>query len=665
MADKKVIVHVGEDYVTGIIDKTFLNDDEANGRNGDAYYAAASATTLVWNMGSGAWEAWDPNLNSNEGIDPLMFGMTTGVANDFGPDIGYVRLLEAELGASDPLHLFKFASNATLESDAAYGSWQKDPTAFNSANDVFAVMTAQWVAAKAILSSDVLRVQAIIVSVGRQDAIQDKHQTFVENLKQFIKDLRYLFLEDADDDPIPVIITKLGSLSGGTYDTIQDGYDEVASTLPYTLALDIDANHIATVLDERSGFGNILLGRDIYDKISLVTTGDQIEEYNLKALRSSIRRQFGIKASDTEQTAIIDEKLNEAILWIAKQRSDWPWLIGELSIDVSAKLSESTADHTNIGIDGTLRITGTAIPSLEVGQVITLSGFDTVANNKAVEVKIYTSTLVTLNVTTGLVEEAAATAQKLSYGPSIAKNERRLMGMSTSVKIRDIFIGGSITGSNAEGYLVVSGSRTRGFRLQSKFLGASLEGATTATIVRGYFKLPLNFSRMLNLELLGDNNVAEKTINTTSLMFDKAKRHKSYLQGLTNNIKTLYCIKPDPIGSSDDQYITLFPYVTEDRILQGVYYKQPAKLISGSDTPDLPRADRFVLLHAAQWFYSSSRKEDAERITFYRVQALQSLKSLMDNANFSEEPDVTVTKDNSGSFIGMPFGYPQVGNLHP
>ena len=162
MADKKVIVHIGEDYVTGVVNKTFLNDDEANGRNGDSYYAAASATTLVWDKGLGTWEAWDPNLNSNEGIDTNMAGMNSAVSF-FGPDIGYVRKLEAELGASDPLHLFKFASNSSLASHATHGSWQKDPAA--SANAVFAGMTTEWVAAKAALSSDVLRVQVIIISL--------------------------------------------------------------------------------------------------------------------------------------------------------------------------------------------------------------------------------------------------------------------------------------------------------------------------------------------------------------------------------------------------------------------------------------------------------------------------------------------------------------------
>ena len=70
---------------------------------------------------------------------------------------------------------------------------------------------------------------------------------------------------------------------------------------------------------------------------------------------------------------------------------------------------------------------------------------------------------------------------------------------------------------------------------------------------------------------------------------------------------------------------------------------------------------RFALLHAAYWFYASYRKDDAERTTFYRVQALGSIQALKDNAELSVEPDVNSKSQSDSGFIGMPFGYP---NMH-
>jgi hypothetical protein len=584
MADKKVIVHIGEDYVTGLVDQAFLADDEGNGFNGDAYYDAASATTLVWSKAGGAWVAWEPNVNDNIGVDATLLGSPN--LTNFGPSIAFVRKLEAELGAADPLHLFKFASNATLGSDGTLGTWQKDPTA--STDTVFADMLAEWVLAKADLSTDVLRVQAIIISHGRAEAADNDLTTAYEaNLKQFIKDVRYLFLEDADDDPIPVIITKTG-ITGGNYDIIRDAQDAMASALPYVSVVEMDEDHIANATDGRSGLGNLLLGNAIYEAYQTVAVSDDLEEYNLAQLRTAIRDEFGIKATDTVQTAVMTKKLNEAMLWIAKQRTDWEWLLAEVGIDVAASRTESAA--------------------------------------------------------------------------TVTLGDRKVTGLTTPTKLRDIFIGGDITGSQADGYLIKSGNLSKGFRLQTKYLGASI-AASTATIVKGWFKMPRNLRRAQNVELIGANNITEKMTYETNLMFDKIKRQRSHLQGIASNIKTVYTLKPDPLDKTDFIYMAVYPYPTSSRVIQINYWKTPSKLVSASDTPDLPIADRFVLLHAAFWFMATYLKEDTDRTTFYRVQALQSLEALIQNSDFGDEPDLELD-NHDGGFIALPAGYPAHGNLH-
>ena len=60
---------------------------------------------------------------------------------------------------------------------------------------------------------------------------------------------------------------------------------------------------------------------------------------------------------------------------------------------------------------------------------------------------------------------------------------------------------------------------------------------------------------------------------------------------------------------------------------------------------------------------ASYLKEDTDRLTFYRVQALQSLSSLVENSDLGNEPDLE-PDTRSFSFISMPAGYQNPGNLH-
>ena len=583
MADRKVIVHIGEDYVTGNVLGSFLNDDEANGRNGDAFHAAANTQIEVWT--GAAWTAWTPNTNDNDGVDVAKLGMATATLN-FGPSIQFMRLFSELWSTEDELLLFKYAANASLVESATVGTWGKDATTFLAGNEVYSDMLTEWTQAKADKSTDVLRVQAIIISLGKTDG-GDATLTagFQEELERFIKDVRYDFLEDADDDPIPIILTRIG-LTGAEYDDIRDAQDAMASKFAYVDVLSTDSVQTADSSDHHSGLGIYQFGSDIYNAYLTVTDGDDHEAYNLASLRTEIRNSFGIKATDSAKTALIDRKINEALLWIASKRSDWPWLLREFAIDIPASRTETV---------------------------------------------------------------------------SITQGERAVTGLTSSTKLRDVLVTGTTTTVPLEGYLISRGNATDGFSLQSKYLDDTISSGSV-TIVQGYFQLPRDFARMLNLELLGADT-EERIVYKNNLLFDKTKRTKAHQRGLSLNIKSFYTVKPDPLGKDDYQYATVYPYVSESRVLHGVYYKVPTKLVSAQNTPDIPRAQRFALLHAALWFMASDLKLDAERLTFYRVQALQSLQTIQSNMEFSEEPDIEPDLMPT-RFISMPSGYPNPGNFH-
>lgn len=70
-----------------------------------------------------------------------------------------------------------------------------------------------------------------------------------------------------------------------------------------------------------------------------------IPTYNLEDMRSQIRSEFGIDSTDLAQDQIINQKINEAVASVVRERPNWPWQRKTLSLDVSAKTSV-TADFT-------------------------------------------------------------------------------------------------------------------------------------------------------------------------------------------------------------------------------------------------------------------------------------------------------------------------------
>jgi len=59
-----------------------------------------------------------------------------------------------------------------------------------------------------------------------------------------------------------------------------------------------------------------------------------LESYSLDELTRRIRNEFGIADSDTTQSALIADKINEAVALIVRRRPNWPWQRKTLSLDI-------------------------------------------------------------------------------------------------------------------------------------------------------------------------------------------------------------------------------------------------------------------------------------------------------------------------------------------
>lgn len=60
-----------------------------------------------------------------------------------------------------------------------------------------------------------------------------------------------------------------------------------------------------------------------------------VETYQLSTLRDDVLEEFGKDITDADLKAKAERKINDAMLWIAKKRKDWPWRLKEYFAAVS------------------------------------------------------------------------------------------------------------------------------------------------------------------------------------------------------------------------------------------------------------------------------------------------------------------------------------------
>ena len=304
-----------------------------------------------------------------------------------------------------------------------------------------------------------------------------------------------------------------------------------------------------------------------------------LEDYTLSTIRSRIAEEFGKDSTDTNFKTRVNNRINDAQLWVTKARPNWPWLLKELVIDISP-LDDitDTADFTK--------------------------GSTTVAN------------------------------------------------VGLALQERDIISAESAVGVVTSGYMVTSFAGNTA-TLQSQYRGDTASSADVS-VSYGYFQLPSDFLRLEEVEEV-DSLTSTSLIYKSPMEFEKIKR-KGSLAGINT---TYYTVKPDPLTTVGNMYLSVFPYQTVAKTYQGNYWMDPPKLVNDTDVPTVPRVDRTTLLDTSYWFVSTLLKLDADRINFYRAQALDSLQRMQAQWDLSSEPNLMDQGLLEPGFIQGPAGYPR------
>lgn len=202
----------------------------------------------------------------------------------------------------------------------------------------------------------------------------------------------------------------------------------------------------------------------------------------------------------------------------------------------------------------------------------------------------------------------------------------------------------------ATGWMISAADATS-YTLDAQYLAAT-EATKSFRIVKGIFQLPTDFLRMEKV-LIDESLPNPRTLYLTPDRFEK----KILTENLVGVRDRVFTVKADPLLTDDRKYLFIYPYYSAVSVIRYFYWFDPQALSADGDIPIIPRVNRMVLLHAAEWMFAVAR-EDSEKATFYRDMALDGLERMTEHYELTDDPEEdTAAEFEEPDWITPPAGY--------
>ena len=222
--------------------------------------------------------------------------------------------------------------------------------------------------------------------------------------------------------------------------------------------------------------------------------------------------------------------------------------------------------------------------------------------------------------------------------------------------VRDVIVAESTT-SITGGYLVTSFSSPSG-TLDAEFVHATAGlQSLSCTSTKAYFELPENFTSMYG-PLHDVEDLDTKIKYLPPYKFEEMVRNQPSRVGRP----AFYTVVPDPLAEvgpqivDRKQYLRVYPYMMAQSTLRGTYQVHPQNLDDDTSIPILPREYRPVLIDMARWKVALRMKYEANIIQMYAIQAADSVKDMLADFTFVDDPD------ESEMHLGLGFDFPVTGS---
>lgn len=177
----------------------------------------------------------------------------------------------------------------------------------------------------------------------------------------------------------------------------------------------------------------------------------------------------------------------------------------------------------------------------------------------------------------------------------------------------------------------------------------------TATLA--YFELPENFTSMYG-PMHDVEDLDTKIKYLPPYKFEEMIRNQPSRVGRP----AFYTVVPDPLAEvgpqtvDRKQYLRVYPYMMDQSTLRGTYQVHPQNLDDDTSIPILPREYRPVLIDMARWKVALRMKYEANIVQMYAIQAADSVKDMLAEFSFVDDPD------EAEMHLGLGFDFPVTGS---
>lgn len=389
-----------------------------------------------------------------------------------------------------------------------------------------------------------------------------------------------------------------------------------------------------------------------------------LEDYNLQSIRERAAEEFGIDLDVQENVLTIDKRINDAIAWVVNRRKNWPFQERSATIEVGERTTSITAERYGAGIfslgQDQVQYCSFNQSSIEPRELIDFDG-DGYTGVMAVSFVGYTMTL--RHGYRGDVQRCTITSITPGNPTVIEVSLATAQGGTAEIPSHVATFGVLLSGTHLtvpatiDGYYFATRISATSFSVDVNTTALVFDANGVATIARefrvaqGYFELPEDFIREYTAHLVADTVENTLYFKHSSLFEREVKQNRA-----VTNLRKIFTVLPDPLGTSSRMYMAVYPYFTVRDQIQLMYYADAKKLVADTDTPDIPRSERFVVLNAANWFVAQWQKQEPAVIAGYRDLALQELERMSKEYQLSD--DISEDSESFESDIGGPIRGP-------
>lgn len=656
MAVKNVLVILGQSNQEG----------EASTVSLPVSLRGAQANTFIWNDDNLAIET----LNCDAAGANQPNNTTTHLVGKCGPELSLAADAVAELGE---IYIFKYAIPASSLAPFAAG-----PGCWNvESADLYAEFLLRWGRFATAMATAGHTINVLFVSW-----LQGDSDTFVEGsdvayfglYKRLISDTRNFLLAYSTTRSIKWVAGLFHELilpaGPGIYLTrraknvraalMRAGWDD-----PLYRVYDTNAFSFQTDLIHLDTQGVVDCGHAQWAAYMLSYNNSMaLEDYDLKSIRERCAEEFGIDLDVGTNLLTIDKRINDAIAWIVNRRKNWPFQEKDTIIEVGERSTSIDADRYGAGIFS-LGQQQVQYCSFNLSDIVPREFVDFAGDgyDGLMALSFTGTTLMLRQGYQGDTQTVAVTAittgnptiLTVALSPTLQNGTAVI---PSHVPTFGVLLGGShytLPGS-ADGFYFATRLSDTTFSIPFNSTALTFDALGVVSIARefriaqSYFELPEDFIREYTAHL-ASGSVENTLYFKHSSLFERAIRQRS-----TTKLRPIFTILPDPLGTSSRKYMAVYPYFNVRDQLFVRYYGDAKKLVADSDTPDIPRSERFVALNAANWFVAQWQKQDATTIAGYRDLALQELERMGKEYQLSD--DISEDADDFDTDIGGPIRGP-------